>query len=89
MSFAQDERARWAAAAQSGEAEAQFRMGQSYCCGDSGYFDTDIAVSWWCRAAAQGHVKAREALQNGAQTTSCSADGEDLGSDLNHAITAE
>ena len=55
------ERERWQAAATDGDAEAQFRYGNTFCCGE-GFYDTDSAVLWWCRAADQGHPQARQAL---------------------------
>lgn len=46
------------AAAQAGDAEAQYRLGDALCCsvneGD-GFYDTPKAVGWLCRAARQNH----------------------------------
>jgi TPR repeat protein len=48
--------------ADTGDAEAQFQLGNSYCCGDGGFYDTAQAVEWWCKAAAQGHAAAKDKL---------------------------
>jgi len=61
-SFAQQERQRWQAQADRGDPEAQFRLGNAYCCGSNGFFDTKKAIQWWCRAARQGHEKSKKAL---------------------------
>jgi len=45
-------------AAQAGDAEAQFRVGDALCCSineGGGFYDTPKAVDWLCRAAAQRH----------------------------------
>ena len=44
-------------AAESGDAEAQYELGQSYCCMGPG-FDTQTATEWLCRAAKQENAKA-------------------------------
>lgn len=64
------ERERWQAAATDGDAEAQFRYGNTFCCGE-GFFDTDSAILWWCRAADQGHRQARQALIARQRESSC------------------
>ena len=43
--------------AQAGDAEAQYRLGQSWCCMGPG-FDTQTATEWLCKAAAQDHALA-------------------------------
>ncbi len=43
--------------AESGDAEAQYELGQSYCCLGPG-FDTQTATEWLCRAARQENAKA-------------------------------
>ncbi len=43
--------------AEKGDAQAQYDLGASYCCG-TGFYDTDEAIKWWCRAARQGHAAA-------------------------------
>jgi TPR repeat protein len=48
--------------ANNGDADAQFQLGNSYCCGDGGFYDTAQAVTWWCKAAAQGHAGAKDRL---------------------------
>ncbi len=48
-------------AARSGDAEAEFRVGDALCCsaGEAkGFYDTQEAVAWLCRAADQGHASA-------------------------------
>lgn len=62
VSYAHAERQKWQSKAESNDAHAQFQMGNSYCCGDKGYFDTLKAIEWWCKASRQGHSKARQAL---------------------------
>ena len=45
-------------AARSGDAEAEYRVGDALCCSvDEGerFYDTREAVGWLCRAAGQGH----------------------------------
>lgn len=46
------------AAAQAGDAEAQYRVGDALCCSlneGEGFYDTPQAVDWLCRATAQSH----------------------------------
>ncbi len=40
--------------AEAGDAEAQYRLGKSWCCMGPG-FDTQKATEWLCKAATQGH----------------------------------
>lgn len=47
--------------ANAGNAEAQYRLGKSWCCMGPG-FDTQKATEWLCRAAAQGHELALHEL---------------------------
>ena len=61
-SFAHSERRKWQAKAKANDANAQYHLGNSYCCGDSGYFDTEKAIEWWCKASRQGDMRARKAL---------------------------
>lgn len=56
------QRARLADAAQAGDAVAQYELGNAYCCGESGYWDTRQAIRWWCAAARQGLEQALAAL---------------------------
>ena len=44
-------------AAESGDAEAQYQLGQSYCCMGPG-FDTQTATEWLCKSAKQHNAKA-------------------------------
>lgn len=44
-------------AALSGDADAQYELGKSYCCMGPG-FDTQIATEWLCAAARQDSAKA-------------------------------
>ena len=49
------------AAAEAGDAEAQYRVGEALCCslGDrEGIYDTRQSVEWLCRAAEQGYAPA-------------------------------
>ncbi len=55
-------RAQWRAAAEAGDVEAQFRLGESYCCGYGVGHDTARALYWMCRAGKQGHVEAQYEL---------------------------
>ncbi len=52
-------------AAQAGDAEAQYVVGNAYCCsvneGD-GFYSTPIAVDWLCLSAAQGYAPAMRKL---------------------------
>lgn len=43
--------------AESGDADAQFALGKSYCCMGPG-FDTQTATEWYCKAARQDHADA-------------------------------
>lgn len=49
-------------AAEQGDAQAQFNLGNCYAKGEGVSKDLKEAVKWWCRAADQGHAKAKEAL---------------------------
>jgi len=51
-------------AATSGDAEAQYQLGNSYCCGNGYLFDTYQALYWHCKAAVQGHKFAQLELAN-------------------------
>lgn len=57
-------RQQWQAAADQDNAEAQFRLGQSYCCGGSPDHSTRTALQWYCRAALQGYADAQFAMAN-------------------------
>lgn len=72
-SHAQDERHHWQAQAEEGDPEAQYRLGNAYCCGNGdGFFDTQKAIEWWCKAVKQDHEKAKQALSQYAKSKSCS-----------------
>jgi hypothetical protein len=45
--------------AEQGDKDAQYILGNSYCCGEGGFWDTGEAVTWWCKAAGQGHDGAK------------------------------
>ena len=52
-------------AAQTGDAEAQYRVGEALCCslGDrEGFYDTRESVEWLCRSAEQGYAPASQKL---------------------------
>lgn len=49
--------------AEKGDAEAQYALGESYCCGEDGFWDTKQAIYWWCQAAAQSHPQANARLE--------------------------
>lgn len=57
-----DTQTRLRAAAQSGDKDAQYQLGQSLCCGIGGGYDTQEALHWLCRSALQGHPGAQYAL---------------------------
>lgn len=49
------------AAAQGGNAEAQYRVGNALCCAvmqSQPFYDTEQAKEWLCRSAAQGYAPA-------------------------------
>ncbi len=49
-------------AAEQGDADAQYMLGNMYRDGVGVESDSDLAVDWYCRAAAQGHAEAKQAL---------------------------
>ncbi|MCD8070178.1 MAG: hypothetical protein LUE08_02175 [Akkermansiaceae bacterium] len=49
-------------AAEQGNAEAQYRLGECYAEGEGVEKDVKEAVRWWRKAADQGHAEARMAL---------------------------
>jgi len=57
-------RQQWQAAAETGDAQAQFHLGQSYCCSGSSGHSTRTALHWYCRAALQGHAGAQFEMAN-------------------------
>lgn len=50
------------AAAQSGDAEAQYRLGEKYYCGQGVEEDFKLAVKWYRKAADQGNAEAQNEL---------------------------
>ncbi len=52
----------WREQALKGDADAQFNLGQSYKMGRGVKVDLDIALDWYRRAAAQGHLKAADSI---------------------------
>ncbi|WP_293454623.1 hypothetical protein [Phenylobacterium sp.] len=46
----------------SGDADAQYRLGLSYCCLTGAESSTQMATEWLCRAARQGHPAAQYEL---------------------------
>ena len=72
MSYAQSERLEWQDKAEAGDAEAQFQMGNSWCCDENnGFFSTKEAVRWWCKAAEQGHSGAKSQISQKATSKDC------------------
>ena len=54
-----EQRAQWQQLADQGDAEGEYQLGMSYCCGfGPGHTDTE-AYKWLCRAALQGHEPAQ------------------------------
>ena len=54
-------RNQWELPAANGDAEAQYRLGKSYCCTGIG-FDTQKATEWLCLSARQNHADAQYEL---------------------------
>ena len=50
----------WREAALKGDADAQFNMGQAYKVGRGVETDLNVALDWYKRAAAQGHLQASD-----------------------------
>lgn len=50
----------WKGPAQSGDADAQFNMGQAYKLGRGVEYDAEKAREWYLKAANQGHEKAQD-----------------------------
>ena len=56
------QRAQWQQLAEQGDAEGEYRLGMSYCCGYGPGHTDAIAYKWLCRAALQGHEQAQYQL---------------------------
>ncbi|MGC4253105.1 MAG: SPOR domain-containing protein [Sphingobium sp.] len=54
--------AEWRPLAEAGDADAQFNMGQAYKLGRGVSTDLNIAIQWYRKAAAQGHMRAEDNL---------------------------
>ena len=52
-------RGEWLSAAQAGNAQAQYAMGKSMCCGNGNVYNESDAMAWFCQAAKQGHRDAQ------------------------------
>ncbi len=52
----------WREQALKGDPDAQFNLGQAYKMGRGVKADLDVALDWYRRAAAQGHIKASDSL---------------------------
>ncbi len=50
----------WQAPAMAGDPEAQFNLGQAYKLGRGVQTDLNLALDWYLKAAAQGHVQAAD-----------------------------
>lgn len=50
------------AEAEAGDAEAQFKVGNAYCCGYGAVYDNKEATKWMCKAARQGYVPAQKKI---------------------------
>lgn len=54
--------AEWRSLAETGDADAQFNMGQAYKLGRGVPMDLNAAIQWYRKAAAQGHMRAEDNL---------------------------
>ncbi len=57
-------RAIWYKQAQRGDAEAQYALGKSYCCGKRPAYNNHEALFWWCKAAKKGQRDALFGIAN-------------------------
>ncbi len=76
ISYGQSERLKWGVQATANNPEAQFKLGNAYCCGKNGFFVTKTAVDWWCKASRQGHAGARKALAKHNRVQQCTDNPE-------------
>jgi len=53
------QRSRWQLFAEQGDAQAQYQLGKSWCCGYGPGYNTAHALYWFCRAARQGYAPAQ------------------------------
>jgi TPR repeat protein len=58
----QEQRSQWQQLADQGNAEAEYQLGMSYCCGYGPGHTNAKAYHWLCRAALQGHEQAEYQL---------------------------
>lgn len=56
------QRAQWRQLAEQGDAEGEYQLGMSYCCGFGPEHTDTVAYKWLCRAALQGHEQAQYQL---------------------------
>ena len=49
----------WKKLALDGDVEAQYKLGEMYCCGERPHYDNVQALKWWCKAAKQGQRDAQ------------------------------
>lgn len=54
--------AEWRPLAESGDPDAQFNLGQAYKLGRGVQPDANLAIDWYSKAAAQGHMRAEDNL---------------------------
>lgn len=54
-----------------GDVEAQFNLGNAYCCGDKGFWSTKEAIHWWCEAAKSKHPGAQRKLAEHKASDQC------------------
>lgn len=54
-----EQREQWRQLAEKGDAEGEYQLGMSYCCGYGPGHTETIAYKWLCRAALQGHEQAQ------------------------------
>jgi len=65
------ERQAWKRLANNGDAEAQYKLGHLYCCGERPYKNNVEALRWWCDAAKNGQ---RDAMLEVGKLYESSAD---------------
>ena len=75
LSHIESQRQQWLSEAHNGNARAQYELGNAWCCDENGsYFMTKNAISWWCKAARQGHEKAQKSLHHHGAWSVCNID---------------